>query len=358
VRKWTVSLGLLLLVGCAEGEPDPAEKVSDLVTDALPGGDPVAAADHALAENPNNADAYRQRAEGYYQRGDMDKALADFTKAIELAPDARTHYNRGVIYGAKGFPAEACLDYNEAIRRDPKLADARFNRGVARGQLGRTAEAIDDLTEAIRLAPADAKAYLFRGTLLLSSDQLDRAHADFTRAIELDPKSTEAYTNRGYVACLKQQYDAALRDLDEAIRLAPDNALAYNHRGSAYSKKWQQQRPPRYLLRSGGDGHVELAKQALKDFEESIRLDPQDPHAYNNRGAVYAELGDHPQAIADFSTAIELQPAFAPAYRNRGNSYLETGDTASARADYHEAMRLDPSAAERVPAPYRGLVGK
>src|SRR5262249_40154009 len=145
--------------------------------------------------------------------------------------------------------------------------------------------------------------------------------------LELEPKNAEALTNRGYVSCLRGRYDEALRDLNDAIRLTPANALAHNHRGTVYSRQWRQERAPKYLLRAGGSGHLHLAKKAIKDFDEAIRLDPQNVEAFNNRGAVYAELGDHPQAIADFSTALALQPTFAPAYRNRGNSYLETGDT-------------------------------
>ena len=353
MRKWTVCLGLVLLAGCAEGESGPTDKVAGLVGEGLPGGE-AAAPDNALAEDPNGAVACRGRGEAYYLRGELDKAHAEFTRALEIAPDAQTYYNRGVVQSARGLHAEAVLDYNEALRRDAKHAEAHFNRGVAYGQLGRTADAIEDLNEAIRLVPTDAKAYLFRGTLLLSGNELDRAHADFTQALALDPKCSEAYTNRGHVACLKQQYDAALRDLDEAIRLAPQNALAYNHRGNTYSKKWLALRAPRYLLRTGADGHVELARKALKDFDEAVRLDPQDAQAYNNRGAVYAELGDYPQAIADFSSAIALQPSFVPAYLNRGHSYHEIGDATNARANYHEAIRLNLSAADRVPLPYRG----
>jgi tetratricopeptide (TPR) repeat protein len=354
VRKWTVCLGLFVLVGCGEGESGPPDKVADLLGDAQSGGAEAGTSENAPVEDPNGGVACRGRAEAHYLRGEFVKAYAEFSRALELAPDAQTYYNRGAVLSAQGMHAEALLDYSEALRRDPNHAAAHFNRGVAYGQLGRTAEAIEDLNEAIRLTPTDARAYLFRGTLLLSGDELDRAHADFTRAIALDPKCSEAYTNRGHVACLKQQYDAALRDLDEAIRLAPQSALAYNHRGNAYSKKWRQQRAPRYLLRAGADGHVELAKKALKDFDAAIRLDPQDAQAFNNRGAVYAELGDHPQAIADFSTAITLQPAFASAHLNRGHSYHEIGDSANARANYQEAIRLNTSAAERVPLPYRG----
>lgn len=354
VRKWTLCLGLLVLVGCGEGETGPADKLADLVADSLGGSaDPVAEADRLLAENPNNEEAYRMRAETYCQRGELDRALADFSRAIELRPDAKTYYNRGCVYSARGQHADAANDYGEAIRRDPRCAEAYFNRGVARGQLGSTPDAIRDLTEAIHLAPTDAKAYLLRGTLHLHGSDLDLALADFNKALELEPKNAEALTNRGYVACLRGRYDEALRDLDEAIRVAPQSALAYNHRGTVYSRQWRQGRAPKYLLRAGGPGHVELAKKALKDFDEAIRLEPQNAQAFNNRGAVYAELGDHPQALADFSTAIALEPTFAPAYRNRGNSYLETGDTDRARADYREALRLDPKSADRIPPQYR-----
>jgi Flp pilus assembly protein TadD len=70
-------------------------------------------------------------------------------------------------------------------------------------------------------------------------------------------------------------------DFDEAIRLKPDDAVAYNNRGAARRDKGDL------------DG-------ALKDLDEAIRLKPDDAATYNNRGIVRREKGDLDGAEIDF----------------------------------------------------------
>ena len=74
----------------------------------------------------------------------------------------------------------------------------------------------------------------------------------------------------------------------------------------------------------------------------AIRLDPQSPDAFNNRGLAYAAQHDYARAIADYSGAIRLNPQYAQAFNNRGNTYRIQKDYARAIADYDEAIRVRP----------------
>ena len=57
----------------------------------------------------------------YGEKGDHDKAIADFTEAIRLNPKyAEAYYNRGFAYGKKGDHDKAITDYTAAIRINPK----------------------------------------------------------------------------------------------------------------------------------------------------------------------------------------------------------------------------------------------
>ena len=79
------------------------------------------------------------------------------------------------------------------------------------------------------------------------------------------------------------------------------------------------------------------------DFNEAIRLNPNDAEAYNGRGAVRYDQGDKQAALADYNEAIRLDPSYANAYYNRGLLRDELGDKQGALADYNEAIRLDPN---------------
>src|SRR5262245_27566591 len=76
-----------------------------------------------------------------------------------------------------------------------------------------------------------------------------------------------------------------------------------------------------------GWSHAEKGEhhQAIADFTEAIRLDPNFGSAYNNRGNSYAKKGDHDKAIADYTEAIRLDSNDGLAFYRRGNSYDEKG---------------------------------
>jgi tetratricopeptide (TPR) repeat protein len=72
-----------------------------------------------------------------------------------------------------------------------------------------------------------------------------------------------------------------------------------------------------------------------------IELNPNDAHAYYNRGNAYSSKADYDRAIDDYNRAIELNPKNAHAYYNRGVAYQSKGDYDRALADYNKAIELD-----------------
>ena len=241
----------------------------------------------------NVAIAYYSRGLAYYDKGDDDRAIAEFNEAIRLDPKfAYAYSSRGLAYDHKGDLGHADPDYNEAIRLDPKYAQAYFNRGNAYYQKGDDDRAIADYSEAIRLDPKYAYAYNNRGTAYDRQGDDDRAIADYNDAIRLDPKFAQAYSSRGLTYYQKGDLDHAIADYGEAIRLDPKYAYAYNNRGNAYYHKHDENR-------------------AISDYNEAIRLDPKYAQAYFNRGVANLYAGSLPKALADLGRSSELNPKYA-----------------------------------------------
>ena len=88
-------------------------------------------------------------------------------------------------------------------------------------------------------------------------------------------------------------------------------------------------------LSSNGD-----YQEAIKQYDEAIRLDPDYAKAYFNRAYAYGELGHHELAIIDLDKAIELDPLFADAYYNRGVAYENIGQQQLAEQDFEKAEEL------------------
>jgi tetratricopeptide (TPR) repeat protein len=257
-----------------------------------------------------------------------DEAIAACSRLSALDPkNAFPYYNRGLAYYQKGDYNRAIADYDQAIRVDPNYALAYNDRGLAYYQKGDYDRAIADYDQAIRLNPNYAVAYNNRGLVYYHKGDNDRAIADYEQAIRLNRNYAFPYHNRGLVYYHKGDNDRAIADCDQAIRLDPTYADAYNTRGLAYYQKGDYDR-------------------AIADYDQAIRLDPNYPLVYNNRGLVYYHKGDDDRAIADYDQAIRLNPNYALAYNNRGLAYYHEGDYDQAIADYEQAIRLDPNYAD------------
>src|SRR5262249_52469024 len=158
-----------------------------------------------------------------------DVAIAACTRAIasgtyEGRDLSRLHNSRGIAWHDKGDLDRAIADYSEAIRLNPKLATAYYNRGIAWRAKGDLDRAIADYSEAIRLDPKLAAAYNNRGNAWSDKGDLDGAIADYSEAIRLNPKYTIAYRNRGLANLYAGTPPKALADLAQAHGLDPKNA--------------------------------------------------------------------------------------------------------------------------------------
>ena len=101
-----------------------------------------------------------------WAKGDLDGAIADYTKGIELKPDdAQAYYFRGDAKRVKGDSDGAIPDFTKAIQLNPNYAFAYGNRGTAKQAKGDWDGAIADYTKAIQLNPKDSWSYHNRGCL-------------------------------------------------------------------------------------------------------------------------------------------------------------------------------------------------
>jgi tetratricopeptide (TPR) repeat protein len=125
-----------------------------------------------------------------------DAAIAACTRIIESGEmtggdQAVNYHNRGEVYQIKREFGRARADHNEALRLDPKYAEAFVGRGLTYQAEGDYDHALADYTEAIRLSSQKAQMYLYRGVAFLYHGDLAKALADFGQARELD--SSDAY---------------------------------------------------------------------------------------------------------------------------------------------------------------------
>src|SRR5262249_28342935 len=81
--------------------------------------------------------AFNNRGIAYKNKGDYDRAIADYDEAIRLNPELEEAFNnRGVAYESKGNYYRAIADYDAAIRLNLDNPNALNNRGRTYEDLG------------------------------------------------------------------------------------------------------------------------------------------------------------------------------------------------------------------------------
>jgi tetratricopeptide (TPR) repeat protein len=120
------------------------------------------------------------------------------------------------------------------------------------------------------------KDHLQQGKELYRLGKKEEAVRAFTAAIAKNPSNVEAYTLRGSALNALKRYSEAIADQTKVIELNP-TALAYYFRGNTYHMA----------------GH---SRRALADIEQSLRLDPSNARAQENRRFLMLYLEQHPEA--------------------------------------------------------------
>jgi len=117
-----------------------------------------AAADAAVRAGDGVAEAWATRAAIAFELGDPGRAVADLTRAIELAPDPAVLFNRAIAHQALGNWASAEADFTAVLGAEPAEAEAWLRRSDCRHRLGDADGAGQDLRQAAALAPDHSAA--------------------------------------------------------------------------------------------------------------------------------------------------------------------------------------------------------
>ena len=108
------------------------------------------------ANNPDEAYICVMRGVDFFQKKEFDKAIKEFTNAINLKSRyAAAYYDRACAYLAKSEYQKAINDFTVAVVINPKYVSAYFNRGIAHEKEGQIENAKADFQRACSLGDED-----------------------------------------------------------------------------------------------------------------------------------------------------------------------------------------------------------
>jgi tetratricopeptide (TPR) repeat protein len=225
------------------------------------------------------------------------KTIAQWeTSRTEEGPgSADSLYSKGRVFLCTEDYEKALPYFREAVKKNPRYAEAYFQIGYCNVNLGRYTEAIAAFKEAIRIQP------------------------DFA----------EAHSNMGVCYTLLGRYAESIEAYKEAIRIMPDYAKSHCGLGVSYTQ-------------------LERYTEAMEAFKEAIRIKPDYAEAHCGLGVAYDELGHYTEAIGAYKEAIRIKPDYARAHFGLGLIYFILEDRGSALDQYKILKNLDKDLANQL----------
>jgi len=114
--------------------------------------------------------------------------ISDVLRSGKLSSEqqAQAFYDRGLLFDSFGLPTLARLDFNRALRSNPKMANAYNFVGVHYTLIGDFEKAYESFDATIELAPQHQYAYLNRGIALYYGGNDQLAVDDFKTFSQFD----------------------------------------------------------------------------------------------------------------------------------------------------------------------------
>jgi tetratricopeptide (TPR) repeat protein len=162
------------------------------------------------------------------------------------------------------------------------------------------------------------------GRVLAAQGKPESARDSLMRAVDLRPDFGEGWIGLGKLDLVHGRLDDALKNFEHSKKVSPENFWAYYHTGKALAAL---------------DRHAE----AIPDFRQAIALGPGTfLEGHIALGEALVIEGDPAQAAGEFSRAVALKPDLAVARFNLGLALLKLGQADKAVAEFKEVLRLEP----------------
>jgi tetratricopeptide (TPR) repeat protein len=243
-----------------------------------------------LAEDPGMLVALRTRAVAYETLGQHEAAIQDL-RALDKqgALTAEDSVVLGDNLRMAGRLREATEMLQGTAGKNPKFAQPLLSLAAVFVQEKKNREAAATFEKVLAISADNLEALRGLGDLGLMEGDLAIAESHYGRILQVDPKDTGAMTKMGVVRMRQGRGDEAVALFQRAIEREPKNGEALLYLAGA--------------LAAGG-----RAADALPYFERALAAGQRSSMALNGLGLARLEVGDRSGAAAAFEESLRIDP--------------------------------------------------
>ncbi len=344
------------------------------------------------------ASRYMNRAQLMTEENDLDSAINELLKAVELTPrDISIYIALGRLYVRQNKMKEVREIYEKAKEKAPENPELLMVLGEIYFNTDFYDKAIKEFNEVIRLVPDSELAKKARGKLkdveskqksrvlfeeisrAVKEEKFDEALSVISKLQETEPDNPFVHYNLGVIYLNKKMYSESIASLERAIELYPEYvnafyqlAVVYDDIGR-YDKAMMQYEA---VVKMGKEGVEETQKAAerlklLKEltitkevaasvrelmeagkYEESvieaerILTVKEDEETLFTLGKIYLLMKNYEKVIGTFDRVIKMNPNRWEAYLFMGQGYEALKRLEEATISYNKVVSNVPETTE------------
>ena len=285
------------------------------------------------------------------------EAIRDYKKALEINPKNTKNLNRlASVYIIVGNLGEAKITQERALNFEPNNSvfkeqmstiekviqdEEKMREKIKEQKFDEAEEVCKKLIEKVSDFTDLKKQYI---KILIENVKLQDAISYIHREINFEDKIKDSEID--YLTALTLYYDGQYEKAKKQINLM-------KQKNNDYSKeKIEDLLKKVNEIESVKNKANEIFKQkkyeeAIEEYTKVLEFDPQNKKFNSlilaNRALCYQKLNKYTEALKDSNQSIKLNPFYARGYVKRGNVYMELKMFDDARADFQKAKDLDPS---------------
>jgi tetratricopeptide (TPR) repeat protein len=290
---------------------------------ADPGKSMISLISEKIEKDSTNAFLYNERARLYLESNNINKALSDINKAIQInGKEPEFYISLADIYLKMGS-GKKCEDaLIKAMEIDPASIDPLLKLGEINFILQDYKDAIQYTNKAIEVDPDNPTAYLIKGYSYLEGGDTIRAIENFRTSYNNDQNNYDAVIQLALIFS-KNNQPIAVDYFNNALLIKPESIEAWYGLGMFYQNNYD-------------------VENALAVYDSIIAFAPELKNAYYNKAYInMVMLEDFEEAVNLFTKAIEIDPEYTQAYYNRGFCFEKLKMFNEAVINYKKSLELE-----------------
>ncbi|HKU26059.1 MAG TPA: tetratricopeptide repeat protein [Candidatus Sulfotelmatobacter sp.] len=263
-------------------------------------------------------------------------AAAKTTEALQLArqlsiahkQDVQVHFTLGLLLASARQYKAAQHELEQANALQPETFEILHNLGQAYLRGRDYANADLTLNRALKLKPDSPETLYLLAQVYADQSRPLNALELLVRAHKLAPDNSDVIFLMARVSMTQNYYEDAIPLLESGIKIAPQRGDLHAALGESY-------------FMSG------KAEKAIEEFKALIALEPS-ARSYSFMGLAYRHLGRFDEALKNFNEGLKLNPRDASCLFNIGFIEERQGNYARADERFQQALRSNPDLSDAL----------